>query len=264
MAEHDEITDRQLRAAFVDAYPRYVAGRLDELGIAAPDGMEAAIEAGSRDLSKGLEALFARPAAEQDRSPLEVFQAALRAPTAALAAAEVTPVRRDPVAVNALPGDLYDLAPASSQALGEAALHAHLAWGVAKAAAVAGMVPATPQSSAASPGPTVALVGSAKADRDAIAVALSTSGIELVWWRNPGAIERGLAGVTPIVGLVDIAHRAADEAIRTLSAAGVRTVGFGEGVDDFALARHGVLGADEVIERSRLIDRIGDYLPKQA
>ncbi len=265
-AESFETTARELRDSFVAAYPLYVAGRLDELGLEAPPAMSAAIEAGQERLRDDLGELFARPVADQDRSPLEVFQSALQPPTAALTAAGIDPVERDPVAVNALPGDLYDLAPASSQALGEVAYHAHLAWGVAKAAAVAGMVPATPVSvdRATTPRPAVVLVGSDVADRAAIADVVSTRGLALVLWRNPGAIGQGLASVTPVVAFVDLAHGAADEAIRILAAADVRTVGFGPGVDDFAMARYGMLGADEVVERSRLFDRLGDYLPRQA
>ena len=264
-AESSETTARELRDAFVAAYPLYVAGRLDELGLGALPAMSAAIAAGQARLRADLAALLARPVADQDRSPLEVFQSALQAPNAALASAGIAPVERDPVAVNALPGDIYDLAPASSQALGDAALQAHLAWGVAKAAAVAGMVPATSGSGDRTPmiHPAVALVGSDVADRAVIADAVSARGLGLVLWRNPGAIEHGLASVTPVVAFVDLAHGAADEVIRTLAAADVRTVGFGAGVDDFAMARYGSLGADEVVERSQLFDRLGDYLPRR-
>jgi hypothetical protein len=265
-ADDFESTARELRNAFVAAYPLYVAGRLGVLGFEVPPEMAAAIEAGQEQLRADLGELLARPVADQDRSPLEVFQSALQAPTAALAAAGIDPVDRDPVAMNALPGDLYDLAPASSQALGEAAFHAHLAWGVSKAAAVAGMVPATSGSvdGGTTTRPAVVLVGSDVTDRAFFADAVSARGLGLVLWRNPGAIERGLASVTPAVAFVDLAHGAADDAIRVLAAADVRTVGFGLGVNDFAMARYGLLGADEVVERSRLFGRLGDYLPRQA
>jgi hypothetical protein len=140
-AESLDPAARDLQTTFVVAYPVYVSRRLRELGISAPAHMAAAIESGREKLRADLEDLFAQPADRQDRSPLEIFQSALQAPTAALHAAGVEPIERDPVVANALPGDLYDLAPASSQALGEEAFRAHLAWGVAKAAAVAGMMP---------------------------------------------------------------------------------------------------------------------------
>ena len=260
-----EVRAAELQAAFVAAYPIYVAGRLADLGLAVPSTMATAIEAGQQRLRADLGELFARPIADQDRSPLEVFQSALQAPTSALTAAGVEPAERDPVAVNALPGDRYDLAPASSQVLGEVAFHAHLAWGVAKAGAVAGVVPARVASPrGGSNHPTVVLVGSGPADRAVFADAASTRGLELVLWRNPGAIEQGLAVLTPVAAFVDLAHGSADEAIRMLAAAKVTTVGFGSGIDDFAMARYGLLGADEVVERSRLFDRLEDYLPRQA
>jgi hypothetical protein len=108
------------------------------------------------------------------------------------------------------------------------------------------------------------LVGSDAEDRAVLADAVSARGLDLVLWRNPGAIEHGLGQTTPLIAFVDLAHGAAGEAIRTLAAANVRTVGFGAGVDDFAMARFGVLGADEVVDRSRLFDRIDDYLPARA
>jgi hypothetical protein len=55
-------------------------------------------------------------------------------PTAYLLEQGCEPVTRDPVAVNALPGDVFDLAPASSAVLGEDVWRAHLQWGAEKAA----------------------------------------------------------------------------------------------------------------------------------
>lgn len=69
------------------------------------------------------------------------FQQAMSFPTAALTAAGTTPPSRDPVAVNALPGDRFDLAPASSRDLGEEVWRAHIAWGMAKARQVGGKTP---------------------------------------------------------------------------------------------------------------------------
>lgn len=257
-------TDHDLVATFVAAYPDYVVERLATLGIAAPVGMAEAVVDGQERLRHELTELLAEPPDRQDRSPLEVFQSALEAPTDVLVAAGTEPVSRDPVAVNALPGDVYDLAPASSQALGAAALEAHLAWGVAKARAVAGMVPAAPSEPAnRRDRSTIALVGSDPVDRAALEEAAVGRGLGLVWWANPGSIERGLDAETPLVGLVDVEHRAADDAIRLLVAAGVRTVAFGSGVDDFAMARFGALGADAVLQRTELFSRLGEILPQQ-
>ena len=71
---------------------------------------------------------------------MELFQEALRFPTAKLEQAGHRPVPRDELVANALPGDLFDLAPASSNDLGEATWRAHLAWGASKAAAMRRMV----------------------------------------------------------------------------------------------------------------------------
>lgn len=125
----------ELVDAFVEAYPRYVVRRCDALGVPVPTD---AVTEGGAWLRESLTELFRLPFAEQRRGPLELFQEAMRFPTAALEASGVEPVKRFEVAQTALPGDLYDLAPASSQDLGENAWHAHLRWGAAKARALGG------------------------------------------------------------------------------------------------------------------------------
>ena len=125
----------ELVDAFVAAYPRHVDSRCDALGVPAP---QAAVGEGQAWLHAALTELLEVPFAEQRRGPLELFQEAMRYPTAALEAEGVEPADRNEVAKAALPGDLYDLAPASSQDLGEEAWYAHLAWGAAKARALGG------------------------------------------------------------------------------------------------------------------------------
>ena len=78
--------------------------------------------------------LLSLPFHRQSRGPLELFQDAVRFPTAVLQEAGVAAVPGTRPPATALPGDLYDLAPASSQELGEDVWGAHLAWGAAKAA----------------------------------------------------------------------------------------------------------------------------------
>ena len=97
--------------------------------------VSASIGDGERWLRTELEALLTQEFADQRRGPLELFQEAMRFPTAALAAENQGAVRRDPLVSDALPGDIYDLAPASSQQLGDDVWQAHLRWGAAKAAA---------------------------------------------------------------------------------------------------------------------------------
>lgn len=129
---------RALIDGLVAAYGPHIVGRLDELGIDAPDQMTDAIEEGRSALVDALEDLLERPYREQRRGPLEVFQEAMTHPTQVLVDAGVEPpLRRDDVIEAALPGDLYDLAPASSRLLGEEVWRLHLAWGVAKAKAMA-------------------------------------------------------------------------------------------------------------------------------
>lgn len=118
------------------AYRPYLLARMRERGWSDVTGVEPAISDGERWLGDALSELLTLPFARQHRGPLEVFQEAVRFPTDALATAGIEPVPRDRVAVDALPGDLYDLAPASSRDLGEDVWQAHLRWGAAKAAAL--------------------------------------------------------------------------------------------------------------------------------
>lgn len=252
-----------LTEAFTSAYPVYVGARLAELGLPEPAGLADAVDAGAAHLRNALDELMAIPPALQRRTPLELFQEALEFPTRVLAAAGVTEADRDPVAEAALPGDRYDLAPASSRVLGDAAWRAHVAWGIAKAEAVAGMVPAP--SSSAGPGtdtvlPLVALVGVDLMDRTRIEPVVKSHGYGFVAWRNPAAIEAGLEGTPPAVVLVDLTHASALDAIRTCTGEGVRTIAFGPHVDDVGLARARSLGAVDAVPRSRFFAKLGEYL----
>lgn len=123
---------RRLREALVAAYGPYVRARSGDTS----EGMDAAISAGAAWLEEALDELLAMPFAEQPRGPLELFQEAMRAPTEYLQGRGVAAVARDEATTAALPGDLYDLAPASSRDLGEEVWICHLAWGTAKAQAM--------------------------------------------------------------------------------------------------------------------------------
>lgn len=127
-----------LARLLVDAYRPHVRARLAELGLDPPRDLESALEEGEEWLRTELSRLLEQPFHDQRRGPLEVFQEAMRFPTEALSAAGEQPVHRDPAAEAALPGDLYDLAPASSQSMGDEVWRAHLIWGAAKAAAITG------------------------------------------------------------------------------------------------------------------------------
>lgn len=123
---------RRLLEALVEAYPAHVRSNLP----AVPEGADEAITEGKAWLRSALTDLLVRPFAEQPRGPLEVFQEAMRFPTAALEQAGVEAPTRDPVAEAALPGDLYNLAPASTRDLGEEVWTIHLMWGATKAKAL--------------------------------------------------------------------------------------------------------------------------------
>lgn len=246
----DEATTT-LIAALVDGYRPYTTGRLAQRGWEVPDAALAEGEAWLRD---ELTALLQRPYPDQARGPLEVFQEALAFPTRELAGAGIEPPARDPAAVAALPGDVYGLAPASSAEIGEEAWAAHLAWGAAKAAALA------PQVVGAVRPPAVLLVARGLMDRSRIEAVVSQAGFRLLAW-EPG---REWPQSRPACAFVDLEHSAADEALRRLARERVRTVAYGPHVDDDAMLRARRLGAADAIARSRFFRTVADYLPDLA
>ena len=85
------------------------------------------------DTVRRLRELLARDIDQQRTTPLQVVREAMAAPTEALAAAGVPPVRRDPRQLEVEPDDVYDLGPATWADLGEDVGQAGLMWGAAKA-----------------------------------------------------------------------------------------------------------------------------------
>lgn len=126
---------RELRDALVSVYRPWVCHAFESRGWELSKEVEESIDEGEHWLLTQLDVLLAEPFQNQRRGPLELFQEAMRYPTAALAAETRDPVRRDGSVEAALPGDIYDLAPASSQQLGDETWQAHLRWGASKAAA---------------------------------------------------------------------------------------------------------------------------------
>ncbi len=244
---HDLIT------AFTTAYRPWVEQRLGRLETPAAEAVAAAVDEGEAWLRAELEALLARPAGDQHRGPLEVFQEAMQFPTEALAAAGVPEVERDDGARRALPGDRYDLAPASSQPLGDEAWRAHLAWGAAKAAALAGSPPAQ-----------VLYVGNNLMDRTTIEAAASRSGLRLAVARSAEEAAASLGtGRAPLVVLVDLTAADSDDALRAAAASGAKVIAFGPHVDDWALDRARSLGAIQALPRSRFFRTLDELLPKR-
>lgn len=233
-----DVVSSELIDRFVAAYRPYVEGRLAAAGLPPVDE---AIERGRAWLAEALTALLDRPYREQHRSPLEVFQEALRPPTGALADLGAVPALRDEAAVAALPGDSFALAPASSQELGEAAWRAHLAWGATKAAAMR---------------PSAVVVSRNLLDGSRIAEAAEAAGYRLVTMASVPSDPARHA-----VGFVDLEHPDADQAVRTLSESCGRVVAFGPHVDDLAMARARSLGADDAIPRSRFFGSLASQFP---
>lgn len=129
-----------LKTLFVGAYRPYVLGKCDERGWGRSDRLLQSLAEGEVWLRETLSTLLELPFDRQRRGPLEVFQEAMSYPTEALTADGVAPPARDEAVTRALPGDLYDLAPASTRLLGDEVWAAHMAWGAQKAAAISRVV----------------------------------------------------------------------------------------------------------------------------
>ncbi len=253
--------------AFVAAYPAFLKSRLESMapGTEVHEGLRQGVQWLEGELSQWA----AQTASEQHRGPLQIFQTAVAFPTAALEAAGVAPPERDASAIQALPGDLYGLAPASSRDIGGDAWRAHIEWGIAKARLIAEVVPAAdapPGDASSRPKgmPALVAVTMSQADRASIHLVASGRGLPVRHWRNPGAIASGLEGETPRWAVVDIDHAAADEAVRLLSAAGVKVAVYGPDPDDIAMARWMALGAATVVPHDRLVAVLESWLPLQA
>jgi hypothetical protein len=233
----DDLAAR-VHAALVAAYRPYVESVLAGRGLPA---VPEAVAEGSAWLDTALSDLLDVAAADQRRSPLELFQEAMRFPTEALKAAGVPHVSRDPVSESALPGDLYDLAPASSQALGEDVWLAHLEWGANKATEMR---------------PLAVLVTRNLMDGSKVEAAGSSRGYRVMTVRRIDAIpERA------VVVFVDLEHPDADEAVRSASGQTGRVVAYGPHVDDLAMVRARALGADEAMPRSRFFRDPSAHFP---
>ncbi len=243
---------QQLYDEFTRVYRSTMEERLAAGGFPLSPDVDTAISEGEQWLESQLRMLLELPFAGQPRSPLEIFQEAARFPTAALREAGVAPVARDGVAVNALPGDVYGLAPASSQELTADAWRAHLSWGAAKAQAMAQRVRR----------PLAGVYTRNLMDRAKIEGELKAEGFDAFLLRNPELVRTAMEGKRPPVAFVDLEATDVDEVIRVLAGAGVRVIAYGPHVDDFALQRARSLGAADALPRSRFFGRVADHLPR--
>jgi len=244
--------------AFVAAYPPFTRSRLEAIapGLAIDD----ALDQGRQWLAGELGQWARLSTNEQRRGPLQIFQTAMAFPTAALEDLGVAAPSRDPGAQRALPGDEYNLAPASSRDIGEDAWQAHVAWGIAKARVMADAVPAAESQLSLS----IAVVTMNTSDRESIEQVAAARSLPARKWRNPGAIGAGLATEIPRWSVVDAGHAAADDAVRVLAEAGSKVAVYGPAPDDVAMARWMALGAATVIDRPRLAAVLDSWLPRQA
>ena len=232
------MSDR-LRTAFVASYRPFVEGRIAARGLPP---VNEAIVLGESWLDGALSELLILPAAEQSRAPLEIFQEAMRFPTAALVELGETPVGRDPVTTTALPGDLFDLAPASSQDLGPEAWRAHIAWGASKASRM---------------GPLAVLVTRNLMDASRIEPAGTSAGFRVVTVIRLDDMPEG----GQVVAFVDLEHPDADQAVRMLAESTGQVIAYGPHVDDIAMVRAQSLGAAEALPRSRFFKDVAGHFP---
>lgn len=224
--------------AMTTAFRPYLMSRIREHDYPALD--DSVLDAAVTTLEAELSELLAQPARLQRRSPLEVLQGACAGPNQALAESEIEPPARDPMASQALPGDIYDLAPASSSELGETVWQAHLAWGLAKAAEMKQ--------------PVAVLLTGNLLDRSRLEPIFGSHGLVLRTTDDLADFEKLLAGA-PIQVVIDLSHPAAEKAIT--AAGDTRVIAFGPHVDEEAMARARMLGADQVLTRSSFFRQTG-------
>ncbi len=234
-------------ARFVEAFPKHVESRIVEQGWERLETLDAALETGAVWLRQALNDLLATPFAEQRRGPLELFQEAMRFPTEALAVAGVEAVARDPGAVAALPGDVYNLAPASSRLLGDEVWMAHLAWGAAKARAVARRR-------------RVGLWSTNLMDRSKIEPLVVGYDAEFVVWNGRSREPTQPATSDVDLVLVDLTAPHALDVIEGFVADETRVIAFGPHLDRSNLDRARQAGANEVLARSAFFENLGDLL----
>ena len=223
-------TGDHLSEVLTAVYEPYVRGEVAERIDGEPAGLDEAIEEGRRWLKGALANMLSRPYPVQDRGPLELFQEAMSFPTEVLQQAGHLPVPRDVLARNALPGDLYDLAPISSRELGDEVWQVHLAWGAAKAAAMSRR--------------TAGLLTRNLMDRSKLEGGLKRAGWTVVPLKSRD-LPPALDGV-----LVDLEHPAAFQVIEAAVEGTIRCVAYGPHVDVGAFEQARRMGADEALARS--------------
>ena len=127
-------TDLVAVAALV--VPGWIERCVSRFGVPVDEAARAAARAAGDEVAERLRALLALDVEAQPTTPLSVLRDATRHATGVLAAAGVSPVRRDEMRAGSFPDDVYDLAPATWSDV-DARLHEPgLVWGASKARAV--------------------------------------------------------------------------------------------------------------------------------
>jgi CheY-like chemotaxis protein len=249
---------------FTGAYRPYLLDVLGRLGLHVTDRVDEAITRGERWLTDELAALDTCSPASLRRGPLEIFQEAMRFPTAALEADKVAPALREAVQKSALPGDIYGLAPASSRDLGESVLAIHIAWGVARAKALTGSSPPGDSKMAIAVVPRAAVAVPDAVVRETIKVALENAGYATTPWRNPAEAETS-AGTRAIhVAVLSSAHPVVDDLLEVCTREDIPGIVVCDHPDDFTQARFLTLGAVRVIDHESFVSNAALLLPRIA
>ncbi len=249
-------------AAFVGAYVPYLERTLSRLGLPVTDRVTRAMTDGEKWLAIRLAEIDSGSPQALRRGPLEIFQEAMRFPTAALEADGVAPALRDAVEESALPGDIYGLAPASSRDLGDSVLAIHIKWGVARVKALS-VKPAhtlselavIPRAAVAEPDPLV---------RETLKVALEHAGYATTLWRNPAEAETSAGTQVVHVAVIGAGHPVVDDLLEVCTREDIPGIVVCDVADDFAQARYLSLGAFRVVGRDAFIVGAATLLPRRA
>ena len=131
LAAHAHTLVEAIEAVLGDWIRWSIADHRSDLATSAE--ADAAVEAGSAELSVELRRLLSQDIADQTEAPLQILRRGVRFATEVLAAADVPPVVRDDFAKKAFPEDVYDLAPAQFTDVHPSLHEPGLVWGAAKA-----------------------------------------------------------------------------------------------------------------------------------
>ena len=241
---------RRLHTALVSAFPAYTTALLAERGYPLDRSTVEVIETAMVQLDLELADLLEQPFVEQRRTPLELFSLALGTLDPVLEDADV---EESP---DGRPGDPYALAPGSSAAIGDVVQAAHTQWGAAKAIAL------TRVDRTAPPRPAVVVLTADRVARQQLCEAAEQAGYQCHGARNPSAVAGAVATETVKLAFVDLAHRAAYDAVARLTAAGIPTTVFGAEIDDLTETGLRAAGVRTVVERDRLLSEPEASFPR--